>query len=154
MSAEVARSLDLRADLHRYIPLLAASKGFRVAEVPVSNRPRQHGESKYGGGKYFTSTVALIGVVLYLRYGHRPMALFGGLGLVCFLAGLAIDLYYAGVYLFAGRSIDPDFPTVVLGLALILMGTQFLSLGLLGDIVVRRLRAVEDVAGATVVEEL
>ncbi len=154
MRAEVAKSLELSADLHRYIPILAAARGFKVAEIPVRNRPRQHGVSKYRSTKYWSSAVAFLGVGLYLRFGDRPMALFGGIGLASFLTGFGIDAYYAGRYVFAGVSIDEDFPTVVLGVLLILIGTQFLSLGLLAEIVIRRLRAVAGTSRAEVVETL
>lgn len=154
MRREVALGLDLRADLHRYIPLLAHARGFRVAEMPVANRARQHGASKYGGSKYFTSAVSLLGVGLYLRFGDRPMALFGGLGLLTLLAGFVIDAFYAVRYVVFGHSVDEDFPTVVLGVVLILIGTQFLSLGLLAEIMTRRLRAVEDRGGPGIAESL
>jgi hypothetical protein len=143
MRREVAEALELGADLHRYIPLIAHARGFRVAEHPVQNRPRRHGHSKYGGGKYLSSAIAYLGVQLDLRFGRRPMVLFGGVGLLMLVAGLSIDLYYAGVYVLGGRSIDDHFPTVMLGVVLILIGTQFLSLGLLAEILLRRFAALD-----------
>ncbi len=142
MRREVAESLELGADLHRYIPLMAAANGFRVREVPVQNRPRQHGVSKYSGSKYWSSAIALLGVLLYLRFGKRPMALFGGLGVLFFLIGFLVDAYYAALFVFRGQSIDDHFPTIMFGVALIVIGTQFLSLGLLAEILLRRLEAM------------
>lgn len=153
MRSDVAMALDLGADLHRYIPLLAASKGFLVKEIPVRNRPRQHGVSKYRGTKYWTSAVSLVGVLLYLRFGRRPMALFGGIGLLSLVLGIAIDAWFALRYVVSGQSIDDDFPTIVLGVLLILIGTQFLSLGLLGEIVVRQVGRAMDVQNAQAREE-
>src|SRR5690606_25838158 len=114
----------------------------------------QHGVSKYRGSKYFTSLVAFLGVNLYLRFGDRPMALFGSIGLMAFLVGFVIDAFFAVRYVIMGVSVDDDFPTLVLGGLLIPIGTQFLSLGLLAEIVIRRLRAVEGRALSLIVEEL
>jgi glycosyltransferase involved in cell wall biosynthesis len=153
MRREVADALDLRADHHRYIPLLAHTQGFSVAELPVENRPRQHGQSKYGGAKYVKSATALIGVGLHLRFGERPMLLFGGLGIATFLIGVTICAVVAICWAFFGSDIDDDIPTLILGSVFILTGFQFLGLGLLGEIVVRKLRLSEDAGPAEVTEE-
>ena len=153
MKKDAARGLDLRADHHRYIPLLAHARGFSVIEKKVANRPRQHGSTKYGGSKYFRSATALIGVGLYLRFGQRPMALFGGLGLIALCAGVAICAFVAIMWGFFGGDIDDDIPTLILGSVLILTGGQFVGLGLLGEIVVRRIRLGEGLR-ADVSEEL
>ena len=144
MRRSVARNLSLRADFHRFIPLLAASRGARVVEVPVTNRPRGAGTSKYTGRKYYASAIAFLGMALYLRFGDRPMSLFGPLGLISLLAGVAIDLFVVFNWLLFSGNIDDDMPTLVLGVLLILIGTQFLSMGLLAEIVTRRLRASGD----------
>ena len=154
MRREVADRLELRADLHRYIPLLAEAEGFRVEELPVENRPRQHGSSKYGGSKYLSSATAFLGMRLYLRFGERPMLLFGTLGLLAFLLGFAIDSIVAVRHLAFGTDIDDDIPTLVLGALLILIGTQFIAMGLLGEIMTRRLRIVEDQTSGDVAEIL
>lgn len=154
MKAPVARRLNLRADLHRYIPILARSEGFTVAEAPVSNRPRLHGKSKYTGGKYWSSATAYMGLRLYLRFGERPMHLFGGLGLACFLFGAAVIAYVVLSFLIWNTDIDDDLPTLILGVLMALTGTQFLGLGLLGEILVRRLRFVEDRDGGEEAEVL
>lgn len=154
MRADVARALDLRADHHRYIPLLAHAQGFSVAEMPVANRPRLHGQSKYGSSKYVKSATALMGVGLYLRFGGRPMLLFGGLGIAALLIGFLICATVAFWWAFLGSNIDDDIPTLILGAVFILTGMQFLGLGLLGEVVVRRLRLSEHTGPAEVVEEL
>lgn len=154
MRREVARSLELRADLHRYIPLLAQAAGARVVELPVANRPRRHGASKYTGSKYFSSAVAFLGMRLYLRYGDRPMHLFGGIGLIAFLIGLIIDLVVTGSFLFHGSDIDDDIPTLLFGLGLVLIGTHFIALGLLAEILVRKVDLVASPLGADIAEHL
>ncbi len=154
MRREVALSLDLRADHHRYIPLLAHAKGYTVSEREVSNRPRQHGESKYGGGKYLRSATTLLGVGLYLRFGQRPMALFGGLGLTALMVGFLICLTVVCGWAFFGTDIDDDIPTLILGAVFLLTGMQFVGLGLLGEIVVRRVRLAAHRSDVPVAEEL
>ena len=78
--AEVAQELTLYGELHRFIPLLAADRGFRVAEVPVHHRPRAHGRSRYGLERYLRGFLDLLTVAFMSRYRHRPLHLFGGSG--------------------------------------------------------------------------
>jgi glycosyltransferase involved in cell wall biosynthesis len=153
MKASVAKKLDLRADLHRYIPLLAKSMGASVAEVPVGNRERLHGVSKYTGSKYWNSAISYMGLRLYLRFGERPMFLFGSLGLLCFLLGAAVIAKVVIGFVAFSTDIDDDLPTLVLGVLLTLVGTQFLGLGLLGEILVRRL-SHHEARGADAVQEV
>ena len=154
MRAEVARGLPLSGDLHRFIPALAHAAGHtRIVELPVSNRPRQQGRSKYGGAKYITGFAALVGLVLASRFGRRPMAFFGGIGIPLLLLGACIDAWFALRFVLFGTSVDPDLPTVVFGVLLILMGTQFVSLGFLAEMVTRRLDAAEERHTPLVAEE-
>ena len=154
MRKDVADALDLRADLHRYVPLLAAARGFRVTESAVENRPRQTGESKYSPWKYPTSAVSLIGVLLYLRYGQRPMALFGGLGVLTLGFGILIDLWVVVRFVVFKTDIDDDIPTLILGVLLILIGTQFLSLGVLAELILRQTGQVGPGRTYDVVEDI
>ena len=78
---EVARELDLYGELHRFIPVLAHDLGFRVTELPVNHRPREHGRSRYGMERYVRGFLDLLTVTFMGRYRHRPLHLFGGLGL-------------------------------------------------------------------------
>jgi glycosyltransferase involved in cell wall biosynthesis len=154
MRSEVAKELDLRADLHRYIPLLAKSNGRSLTEVPVANRERQYGTSKYSGSKYWNSAISYLGLRLYLRFGERPMFLFGSLGLLCFVLGAAVIAYVVVSFLAFQSNIDDDIPTLVMGVLLTLVGTQVLWLGLLGEILVRRLRFVEEKSSSAIAEVL
>ena len=154
MRAEVARSLALSGDLHRFIPAIAHAAGFTcIVELPVSNRPRLQGSSKYSGTKYITGLAALVGLILASRFGRRPMAFFGSIGIPLLLLGVVIDAWFALRFVLFGSSVDPDLPTVVFGVLLILMGTQFLSLGFLAEMVARRLDAVEEQGTPLVAEE-
>ena len=78
---EVARELDLYGELHRFIPVLAHDLGFRVTELGVNHRPREHGRSRYGMERYVRGFLDLLTVTFMSRYRHRPLHLFGGLGL-------------------------------------------------------------------------
>ena len=85
--AEVVRGLRIYGELHRFIPVLAHYRGFRVAELPVNHRPREHGRSRYGMERYVRGFLDLLTVTFMGRYRHRPLHLFGGLGLLFGLIG-------------------------------------------------------------------
>lgn len=139
MRREVATDLQLKADLHRYIPLLARARGYAVAEQPVENRPRASGSSKYSVWKYPASLTSFIGVLLWLRFGDRPLALFGTLGILTLVLGVAVDLKVVAGFAFCAADIDDDIPTLILGVLMILVGTHFIATGVLAEILLRRL---------------
>ena len=91
--AEVVHGLRLYGELHRFIPVLAHYRGFRIAELPVNHRPREHGRSRYGIERYLRGFLDLLTVSFIGRYRHRPLHLFGGLGLILGLIGSAILIY-------------------------------------------------------------
>jgi glycosyltransferase involved in cell wall biosynthesis len=131
----VTRSLHLYGENHRFIPALAHWQGFRVVELPVHHRPRPFGRSKYGPGRFLAGLLDLLTVLFLTRYERKPLHLFGLLGLLSFLAGVAINLYLTALW-FRGHSIGTR-PLLQLGVLLILMGVQFISLGLLGELMVQ-----------------
>ena len=100
--AEVLDGLRIYGELHRFIPVLAHYRGFRVAEVPVNHRPREHGRSRYGMERYVRGFLDLLTVTFMGRYRHRPLHLFGGLGLVLSLLG-GLVLAYLTVLKLDGR---------------------------------------------------
>ena len=129
--AEVVRGLNLYGELHRFIPVLAHNDGYRVAELPVNHRPRAHGRSRYGLERYLRGFLDLLSVSFMGRYRHRPLHLFGGLGLVLGLVGFALLLYLTIVKL-SGEAIGHR-PLLTLGVLLVLVGLQFFSLGLISE---------------------
>ena len=131
--AEVVRGLPLYGELHRFIPVLAHYRGFRVAELPVNHRPRAHGRSRYGLERYLRGFLDLLTVTFMGRYRHRPLHLFGGLGLVLGLLGTVI-LVYLTVLKATGEAIGQR-PLLTLGVLLVVVGLQFFSLGLLSEMV-------------------
>jgi glycosyltransferase involved in cell wall biosynthesis len=131
--AEVVHGLRLYGELHRFIPVLAHYRGFRVAELPVNHRPRKHGRSRYGLERYLRGFFDLLTVTFMGRYRHRPLHLFGGLGLALGVAGFLICLYLTVLW-FAGHAIGHR-PLLTLGVLLVVVGMQFLSLGLIGEMI-------------------
>jgi glycosyltransferase involved in cell wall biosynthesis len=136
MRAPVAKELRLYGELHRFIPALAADVGARVAELPVAHRPRTAGRSKYGLSRTVRVVLDLLTVKFLSGYATRPLHLFGLVGLALALPGLALvaelgfERLFLGVRL-AGR------PIVLLAILLTVLGVQFVSIGLLGEMMVR-----------------
>jgi glycosyltransferase involved in cell wall biosynthesis len=131
--AEVVRGLPLYGELHRFIPVLAHYRGYRVAELPVNHRPRPHGRSRYGLERYVRGFLDLLTVTFMGRYRHRPLHLFGGLGLVLGLLGTLV-LVYLTVLKATGEAIGQR-PLLTLGVLLVVVGLQFFSLGLISEMV-------------------
>jgi glycosyltransferase involved in cell wall biosynthesis len=131
--AEVVRGLRIYGELHRYIPVLAHYEGFRVAELAVNHRPREHGRSRYGMERYLRGFLDLLTVTFMGRYRQRPLHLFGGMGLVLTLGGIAVLLYLTALKI-AGEAIGHR-PLLTLGVLLVVVGMQFLSLGLLSELI-------------------
>jgi glycosyltransferase involved in cell wall biosynthesis len=131
--AEVVQDQPLYGELHRFIPVLAHYRGFRVAELPVNHRPRPHGSSRYGLERYLRGFLDLLTVTFMGRYRHRPLHLFGGLGLFLGAVGTAI-LVYLTVLKATGHAIGQR-PLLTLGVLLVVVGLQFFSLGLLSEMV-------------------
>lgn len=131
--AEVVRDLRLYGELHRYVPVLAHHRGFRVGERPVNHRPRQHGSSRYGFERFLRGFFDLLTVAFMGRYRHRPLHLFGGLGLATSFIGFLI-LAYLTVIKIGGAGIG-ERPLLLLGALLIVVGIQLLSLGLVGEMI-------------------
>jgi glycosyltransferase involved in cell wall biosynthesis len=131
---ECARALEIYGELHRYIPVLAVQRGWRVTELPVNHRARRHGRSKFGFGRYARGPFDLLTVLFIGRYQYRPLHLFGGLGFALILVGVVVSAYLA-VLRFSGEAIG-DRPLLLLGALLIVVGIQLLTFGLLSQMFV------------------
>ncbi len=129
---EVVRDIRLYGELHRFIPVLAHYRGYRVAELPVNHRPRPHGRSRYGMERYVRGFLDLLTVTFMGRYAQRPLHLFGGLGLLLGAVGMAVLLYLTALKLL-GEAIGHR-PLLILGVLLVVVGIQLLSLGLLSEL--------------------
>ena len=131
--AEVVQGLRLYGELHRFIPVLAHYRGYRVAELPVNHRPREHGRSRYGVERYVRGFLDLLTVSFIGRYRYRPLHLFGGLGLLLGAIGFAV-LVYLTVLKLGGHAIGQR-PLLQLGVLLMVVGLQFFSLGLISELI-------------------
>lgn len=136
MRASVARELRLYGELHRFIPALAADVGARVVEVPVSHRPRTIGQSKYGISRTLRVVLDLLTVKFLSGYATRPIQLFGLVGLALAVPGLAVMAVLGFERIVLGVRLA-DRPLVLLAILLTVLGVQFVSIGLLGEMVVR-----------------
>jgi len=152
--AEVVRGLRLYGELHRFIPVLAHHRGFRIAELPVNHRPREHGRSSYGLERYLRGFLDLLTVSFIGRYRHRPLHLFGGLGLTLSLVGVGILLYLT-VDKLTGHAIGQR-PLLILGVLLVVVGLQVFSLGLITELITshHEERASERERAEALVEEI
>ena len=130
--AEVFEHVRLYGERHRFVPVLAHHFGFSVAELPVNHRPRANGHSRFGMERYLRAPFDLLTIVFMGRYRQRPLHLFGGVGLMTSLVGVAILAYLTLLKLGDGARIG-DRPLLLLGVLLVVVGIQFLSLGLIGE---------------------
>lgn len=129
----VLEHLDLYGELHRFIPAMVYWKGFRVTEIPVVHHPRKWGRSKYGLWRFFAGFLDLTTVLFLTRFRHRPLHVFGMLGLMSAAIGLLINLYLSVLWV-QGERIGSR-PLLMLGVLLMVIGIQFFSMGLLAEMV-------------------
>ncbi|MCX6553515.1 MAG: glycosyltransferase family 2 protein [Candidatus Aminicenantes bacterium] len=134
--SDVVKNLKLYGEMHRYIPAIASRMGIRSTEIAVNHRARKFGESKYGLGRTFRVVIDLISLKFLLAYSHRPLQVFGGVGLVMILTGLGCGTYltydkFVLSHGIAGR------PLLFFTLLMIFLGFQAISLGLLAEMLSR-----------------
>ncbi len=134
--ADVIRGLRLYGELHRFIPALAAEVGARIVEVPVRHHARTRGESKYGIDRTFRVLLDLLWIKFLMRFLHRPLQAFGGVGLSLGAAGFVILAWLTFDKLALGRDIGGR-PLLLLGVLLALIGVQLIATGLIGELLTR-----------------
>lgn len=138
---EVLREVRLYGELHRFVPVLAAAKGFTVGELVIRHRPRKHGSSKYGVGRFIKGFLDLLTVKFLTGFGQRPQHLLGAIGLLCFSLG-GLGLAYLACYWIAGQ-INADWqgtplhqrPAVIYSMGALLLGGQLMSIGFLAELI-------------------
>lgn len=141
---EVGQELRLYGELHRFIPVLAHARGFRVTELPVNHRPREHGRSKYGVRRFFRGFLDLLTVKFITGFGDRPQHMLGGIGLICFAVGIAGLGYLAVLWVLMNilQVLPPaeigTRPLLVYCVAALLLGAQAMSAGLIAELVIHR----------------
>ena len=134
--AEVVKPLKLYGEMHRFLPAIASEQGVSIAEVVVNHRERRHGRSKYGIGRTIRVILDLLTVKFLLSYSTRPVQIFGLIGLAMGLPGAAI-LAWLTLVKFVGHEAIGNRPLLSLGILLVFMGMQFVTLGLLAEMQAR-----------------
>lgn len=139
--AEVVKGLHLYGDLHRYIPILTHQVGYRIGEVKVQHHPRRFGVSKYGFKRIPKGFFDLFTVLFLTRYLKRPLHVFGTIGGMVVSIGILIGLYLAALWIIEG---GVGFrPLLMLSILMIILGVQFFSIGLLGELVIGHISRME-----------
>jgi len=136
MRSDVAKSIKLYGEMHRFIPALAAEFGAKIAEVPVNHRPRIHGSSKYGISRTIRVILDLLTVKFLLGFAKRPIHLFGSIGLLSGLTG-GVILALITIQKFLFHVPLGNRPILLLGILLLILGVQFLAFGLLAEVLTR-----------------
>jgi dolichol-phosphate mannosyltransferase len=139
---EIFEEVRLYGELHRFVPVLAAARGYRVDEVVIHHRPRQFGRSKYGVTRFVKGFLDLLTVKFLTGFSQRPQHVLGTIGLISFLLG-AFGLTYLAIYWVVGQ-LQPDWnllplhqrPAVIYSVGLLLLGGQLMSIGFLGELII------------------
>lgn len=133
---EVARDIRVYGELHRYIPVLAHWAGYDIGEVVVQHHPRKHGTTKFGLGRFWKGLLDFLTVLFTTRFFRRPLHLFGLWGLIAFIAGFVIDAYLSVLWLLNLTALS-NRPLFIVGFVLIIVGIQFISIGLIGEMITK-----------------
>jgi len=134
---KVVKSIDIYGGMHRYIPVIAKQKGFTTSEKPVHHRSRQFGETKYGSGRFLHGFFDLITILFLNKFTQQPLHLFGSFGIIFFSAGFMVEcfvLYYKYVLF---EPFSRHMALLTFGVMLIVIGIQFFSIGLLGELMAK-----------------
>ena len=133
----VVKSLDIYGGMHRYIPVLVCKKGYKVTETVVNHRQRKYGTTKFGRERYFHGLFDLMTVLFLNRYTRRPLHLFGIFGLISLISGLGIDVWVLFLKYGFGEPFQKHMALLVFGVLLLILGVQFISIGLLGEMIAK-----------------
>ena len=133
---EAIRDIELYGELHRYIPAMLLWKGYRIGEIKTNHRQRVSGKSKYSWKRLTKGFLDLLVIAFWQKYSFRPMHIFGGSGLIMGFVGLFITAYLILERLLFGAGLS-ERPLFLIGILLIIVGVQFLAIGLLADIMLK-----------------
>ncbi len=154
--SEVVKEIQLYGEFHRFTPILAAARGFRISEIPVHHRPREFGHSKYRWTRFIAGFIDLATVKFLTSYQHRPQHMIGTVGLASILVGSIGMTYLAVIWLLT--RLGADFPPIgqrpllVFSATAVLVGMQMFSLGLIGELIAFRMQRGESIY--SIAEEL
>lgn len=133
--SDLAKDIGLYGELHRFIPVLASMEGAKITQVDVKHHAREFGKSKYGINRTFKVASDLLLMIFFKKYMQKPMHLFGGTGLVLFLIGIIINVYFL-ILKIAGHDIWGK-PMLILGILLLLAGIQLITIGIIAELLMR-----------------
>jgi glycosyltransferase involved in cell wall biosynthesis len=143
MRKDVAKNLKLYGEMHRFIPAIAYERGARIAELKVRHRPRSHGKSNYGIGRTLRVILDLLTVKFLISYSTRPAHVFGPVGIASVVVGFLIAAYLTIQKLVYQAAIGGR-PLLLLAILLIFIGFQFITMGLLGEMLARTYHETQD----------
>jgi glycosyltransferase involved in cell wall biosynthesis len=139
----VLEEVMVYGEQHRYIPVLASYRGFKLGEVQVEHARRKHGASRYGASRVFGGVFSLLTVILLTRYTNKPLHFFGFLGIVLGAIGSAIDLYLVFARIVFKEWLS-NRPLLIIGTLLVIVGVQFILFGLLAEMIAFSYRRESD----------
>lgn len=147
--AEVVREIRLYGELHRFIPVLAAARGFKVGEIAIHHRPRRFGQSKYGVRRFVKGFLDLLTVKFLTGFGQRPQHLLGSIGLCSFALGVIGMLYLAVEWILTQTGIHQfpplhERPLLIYAVAAALLGAQMMSIGFVAELMTAYMGKDED----------
>ena len=131
----VVKTLEIYGGRHRYIPALAGYKKFKITEIIVNHRPRLYGDTKYGGSRMFHGFFDLISILFLSKYTQSPLYFFGKIGLFTFLSGIGIEIYVVYLKYALNEPFAKHMALLMLGVLIIVVGIQFFSIGLVGEMI-------------------
>ena len=140
----VVKSIEVFGGRHRYIPALVGQRKFRITEITVNHRARQFGETKYGGSRLFHGFFDLITILFLDRYDQQPLRLFGIFGLISVHLGLIVECVVLYFKYGLGEPFVKHMALLMFGIMLIVIGIQFFSMGLLGELMARTAQGQEN----------
>ena len=138
---KVVKSLNIYGGLHRFIPVLVKNSGFNISEVQINHRKRKYGVSKYGTSRMFHGLFDLITILFLKKYFNRPLHFFGKFGILFSLLGFFTNIYLSYKWMIfnyfnIGVKYSINRPLLFFGILLLLVGIQFISIGLIGELIV------------------
>jgi len=142
--SSVIKSIDVYGGRHRYIPALAGQRKFKVTEIVVNHRSRKFGETKYGGSRIFHGFFDLITILFLNRYNQQPLHLFGSFGIGFLSIGFFVECYVLYYKYALGHPFSKHMALLTFGVMLIVIGIQFFSIGLLGELMARSTQGNEN----------
>lgn len=134
--SDVVKTVQVYGEMHRYIPALAHWEGFKVTEIPVLHHARKFGYSKFGASRFLKGFLDLLTVMFTTRYVKRPLHFFGFFGSLFAIIGFVTDLWLA-IEWFMGLTNISQRPLALFGVAMIIVGVQLISIGLIGELIVK-----------------